>query len=251
MTFKAIRCLANSGSRSVFILSAQSNLLSGPVFQMTQSSQLKPTLFVVDDDQQMRDSLQALLDVLGYAVMPFSAPGAFHRYYRAEMPGCLILDIRMPRQSGLELYEQLLQEGKRLPVIFITAHADVPTAVAAMKTGAVEFLEKPFDRHTLLNRVERALQLDAKWRSDEAAFAALAARIAVLNDRDRETLAMIQAGESNKAMAARLFISERAVEMRRSSLMKKLQVTSVAELVDLTCTHRILEEIRGYPRSMA
>jgi FixJ family two-component response regulator len=193
----------------------------------------------------MRQSLQALLSALGYEVLPFSTPGGFHRYYRAEMPGCLLLDIRMPRQSGLELYEQLLSEGKRLPVIFITAHADVPTAVAAMKTGAVEFLEKPFDRETLLNRVERALELDAQWRSQDAAFASLAARIAVLNERDRETLQMIQAGESNKVMAAKLFISERAVEMRRSSLMKKLQVGSVAELIDLTSTHRILAELNN------
>jgi len=212
---------------------------------MTLASSSKPTLFVVDDDEQMRESLRALLSVLGYEVLPFSTPGGFHRHYRSEMPGCMILDIRMPRQSGLELYEQLLQEGKRLPVIFITAHADVPTAVAAMKSGAVEFLEKPFDRDTLLNRVERALELDAQWRSQDAAFAALAARIDVLNERDRETLQMIQAGESNKAMAAKLFISERAVEMRRSSLMKKLQVGSVAELIDLTSTHRILAELNN------
>ena len=212
---------------------------------MSQVQSSSPTLFVVDDDEQMRESLRALLSVLGYEVLPFSTPGGFHRYYRSEMPGCLLLDIRMPRQSGLELYEQLLREGKRLPVIFITAHADVPTAVAAMKSGAVEFLEKPFDRDKLLNRVERALELDAQWRSQDAAFAALAARIDVLNERDRETLQMIQAGESNKAMAAKLFISERAVEMRRSSLMKKLQVSSVAELIDLTSTHRILAELNN------
>jgi FixJ family two-component response regulator len=215
---------------------------------MSQVESCSPTLFVVDDDEQMRQSLQALLSALEYKVLPFSTPAGFHRYYRAEMPGCLLLDIRMPRQSGLELYEQLLSEGKRLPVIFITAHADVPTAVAAMKTGAVEFLEKPFDRETLLNRVERALELDAQWRSQDAAFASLAARIAVLNERDRETLQMIQAGESNKVMAAKLFISERAVEMRRSSLMKKLQVGSVAELVNLTTTHRVLEDLRRLPR---
>lgn len=218
---------------------------------MTPVESSKPTLFVVDDDELMRESLRTLLGVLGYDVLPFSTPGGFHRHYRVEMPGCLILDIRMPRQSGLELYEQLLQEGKRLPVIFITAHADVPTAVAAMKTGAVEFLEKPFDRQTLLNRVQRALDLDFQWRSQDAQFAALAARIAVLNERDRETLQMIQAGESNKAMAAKLFISERAVEMRRSSLMKKLQVSSVAQLIDLTSTHRILAELNNLKSSQS
>lgn len=211
---------------------------------MISATPHRPTLFVVDDDEQMRESLCTLLLALGYETMPFSTPGGFHRYYRADMPGCLLLDIRMPRQSGLELYEQLLSEGKRLPVIFITAHADVPTAVAAMKSGAVEFLEKPFDRNTLLARVERALELDAEWRTNEAAFVALSKRIAVLNNRDQETLQMIQAGETNKSIAAKLLLSERAVEMRRSSLMKKLQVNSVAELVDLTSTHRILGELR-------
>jgi FixJ family two-component response regulator len=211
---------------------------------MTPTNPPTPKLFVVDDDEQLRESLKALLGALGREVVTFSTPAGFHRFYRREMPGCLILDVRMPRQSGLELYEQLLNEGKRLPVIFITAHADVPTAVAAMKNGAVEFLEKPFDRQTLASRVERALALDAEWRLQETEFAALADRIAVLNDRDRETLAMIQAGEPNKAMAAKLFISERAVEMRRSSLMKKLNVASVAELIDLTATHRLLNELR-------
>ncbi len=192
----------------------------------------------------MRDSLGALLEFHDYRVMLFNTAGAFHRYYREEMRGCLLLDVQMPRQSGLELYEQLLSEGKRLPVIFITAHANVPTAVAAMKSGAVEFLEKPFDRETLLDRVRRALELDAQWRSQEAEFAALAARIALLTDRDRETLQMIHAGQSNKSMAAKLLLTERAVEMRRSSLMKKLEVRSVAELVDLTATYRILAELR-------
>jgi FixJ family two-component response regulator len=160
------------------------------------------------------------------------------------MPGCLLLDIRMPRQSGLQMYEQLVRENKRLPVIFITAHADVSTAVAAMKSGAVEFLEKPFDRDTLQERVQNALALDAAWRRQEAKYADIAGRIAQLNDRDRETLTLIQAGESNKSMAAKLFLTERAVEMRRSTLMKKLQVCSLAELLELATTHRILTEQR-------
>lgn len=203
-----------------------------------------PTVYVVDDDQQMRDSLCALLEVLGFQVKAFSTPGSFHRYYRSEMPGCLVLDIRMPRQSGLELYEQLLEEGKRLPVVFITAHADVSTAVAAMKTGAIEFLEKPFDRETLLDRVRTALSLDAEWRAGDAHFEDIDERVARLSKRERATLAMIQAGESNKSMATKLDLTERAVEMRRSAIMRKVQVSSVAELIDLATTHRILAELR-------
>jgi len=211
---------------------------------MLPSLSIKPTVFVVDDDQQMRDSLVALLEALDFTVHAFSAPGAFHRFYRAEMPGCLLLDIRMPRQSGLELYERLLHEGKRLPVIFITAHADVSTAVAAMKTGAIEFLEKPFDRETLVDRVRKALALDAEWRRRDAEFAALNERIVRLTPREQETLRLIQSGETNKSIAARLSITERAVEMRRSAIMRKLQVRSAAEVIEISATHRILADLR-------
>ena len=212
---------------------------------MQPASPYNPTVFVVDDDEQLRESLGALLDVLNFDVRMFSTPGSFHRYYRPEMPGCLLLDIRMPRQNGLELYEQLLSEGKRLPVIFITAHADVTTAVAAMKSGAIEFLEKPFDRETLLDRVLNALRLDAQWREQDFELAAIEQRIARLSERERETLTLIESGDSNKAMAAKLYLTERAVEMRRSAIMRKLQVSSVAELLDLTITHRILSDVRS------
>lgn len=204
-----------------------------------------PTVFVVDDDRPMRDSLVMLLETLGFSARPFASAGEFHRFYQRPLPGCLVLDVRMPLQTGLELYSQLIREGKRLPVIFITAHADVSTAVAAMKTGAIEFLEKPFQPETLLERVKNALALDAAWRRREAEFNAVAQRIACLNARDRETLELILGGASNKVMAARLFISERAVEMRRARIMRKVQVDSLAELIDLAVTHRVLAEISG------
>jgi FixJ family two-component response regulator len=203
-----------------------------------------PTVFVVDDDRQMRESLVALLGALEIPVEAFAAPGAFQRHYRATMPGCLLLDVRMPRQNGLELYEQLLREGKRLPVIFMTAHADVSMAVAAMKTGAIEFLEKPFDRETLVDRVQKALALDAEWRRRDAEFASINERVALLTERERETLALLQTGATNKAIAAQLSITERAVEMRRAAIMRKLQVRSAAEVIDLSATHRILAELR-------
>jgi FixJ family two-component response regulator/signal transduction histidine kinase len=203
-----------------------------------------PTVFVVDDDRQMRQSVVALLEALRFSVHAFGAAGAFHRYYRPDMHGCLLLDIRMPRQSGLELYEQLLHEGKRIPVIFMTAHADVTTAVAAMKTGAIEFLEKPFDGETLADRIHKAFTLDAQWRRQDAEFAALNARIERLTDREQETLKLIQAGDTNKAIASKLAITERAVEMRRSAIMRKLQVRSAAEVIEMSATHRILADLR-------
>jgi FixJ family two-component response regulator len=138
----------------------------------------------------------------------------------------------------------LVREGKRLPVIFITGNADVSTAVTAMKCGATDFLEKPLDADILIDRVQKALALDSEWRRREADHAAIADRIRQLSDRERETLRLIQAGESNKSMAAKLFLTERAVEMRRSAIMKKLQVRSVAELLELTITHRMQTELR-------
>ena len=207
---------------------------------MHPSPPAKPTVFVVDDDWQLRDSLVAVLEALHFRVQAFSSPGGFHRHYRAETPGCLLLDVRMPRQSGLELYAQLLKEGKRLPVVFLTAYADVATAVAAMKTGAIEFLEKPFDCETLVDRVHQALAFDAEWRRHDAEFAALNERLERLTLREQETLKLIQSGETNKAIAARLSITERAVEMRRSAIMRKFQVRSAAEVIDLSATHRIL-----------
>lgn len=217
---------------------------------MPTNSESNPTVFVVDDDDEMRDSLKALLDVLGFAVRTFPSGSAFEHFYQANMSGCLLLDIRMPKQTGLELYEKLLKAGKRLPVIFITAHADVQTAVAAMKTGAVEFLEKPFERQRLLDRVQAALALDNQWREREARYAAIDERIRRLSDRERETLERILAGDSNKAMAGKLFLTERAVEMRRSSIMKKLEVGSLAELLDLAVTYRILDELRQAAREL-
>ncbi|HEY4234700.1 MAG TPA: response regulator [Lacipirellulaceae bacterium] len=211
---------------------------------MTPADTTSPTVFVVDDDEQMRDSLEVLLEVVGFAVRPFASPGSFQRYYRPQMPGCLLLDIRMPRQDGLALYEQLLSAGKRLPMIFITVQADALTPETAMRTGAIELLEKPFDREMLVDRVRKALALDAQWRQRDADIAALEERVRRLSDRERETLEMIEAGQSNKAMAAKLFLTERAVEMHRSAIMRKLQVGSMAELVDLTATPNILAELR-------
>ncbi|MBL9123438.1 MAG: response regulator transcription factor [Planctomycetaceae bacterium] len=200
-------------------------------------------MYVVDDDRPLRDSLVGLIKAMEFRALGFPSAAAFQRFYRRDSPGCLVLDVRMPGLGGLELYAQLLQEGKRLPVIFITAHADVPTAVAAMKTGAVEFLEKPFEREALRAHLQKGLALDAEWRRHAAEFSALDQRIARLNERDLETLQLILAGASNKVMAARLFISERAVEMRRAAIMRKVEVQSLAELLELAITHRLAAEV--------
>ncbi len=202
------------------------------------------TVFVVDDDQEVRDSLQALVQAMGFPVRVFATAAAFHGFYDKNMPGCLILDIRMPVQNGIELYQQLIAQGKRIPVIFITGHADVTTAVAAMKTGAIEFLEKPFDKHILRQLINKGLQLDGQWREKEREFAKFHDVIARLTDREKETLDLILAGKSNKQMAAELYLSERAIEMRRAAIMKKLNAKSIAELLDIAITHRVLSELQ-------
>lgn len=211
---------------------------------MTDRSPPKPTVFVVDDDADLRHSLDVLITALGHRVLTFSSAVQFRNFYKSRLPGCLLLDIRMPRQSGLELYEDLLQNGNGLPVIFITAHADVRTAVAAMKTGAIEFLEKPFERDVLQDRIEKALALDAEWRSQEAKLSAMETKIGSLTSRERDTLEMIVEGLPNKVMASRQDVTERAIEMRRARIMQKLGVRTVPELLDLTITHRVMCEVR-------
>lgn len=215
---------------------------------MTDEPQSNPTVFVVDDDEDLRCSLEGLIAALGFAVRAFGSAAQFRQHYKSSMAGCLILDIHMPRQNGISLYTQLLKEGKRLPVIFITGHADVTTAVAAMKLGAIEFLEKPVDRATLEDRLLEALAVDAKWRAQDAGLAAMDAKLSRLNDHERNTLQFILEGRPNKAIARRCDVSERAVEMRRARIMSKLDVKSVAELLDFTTTYRILNELRQLPR---
>jgi FixJ family two-component response regulator len=186
-----------------------------------------------------------LLSALGHRVEAFDSAHSFRTAFDAGRPGCMLLDIRMPGESGLEMYADLVRSGRRLPVIFVTAHADVSTAVAAMKTGAVEFLEKPFERTRLADLVARALKLDAEWRQADQKFGALDDAIQKLSQNDRETLELIFEGATNKAMAAKLFISERAVELRRQRLMQRLGVRSVPELLEIAITHRVLSELRA------
>lgn len=209
-----------------------------------------PTVFIVDDDRDFRESLVTLVSAMGHRVEAFDCAQSFRSSFKTGRPGCLLLDIRMPGESGVEMYAEMVRSGRRTPVIFITAHADVSTAVAAMKTGAVEFLEKPFERIRLAELIERALTLDAEWRRADQRFQDLDQTIQKLSDNDRETLQLIFEGATNKAMAAKLFISERAVELRRQRLMQRLEVRSVPELLELAITHRVLSELRAVRRTV-
>src|SRR6516165_7677077 len=174
-------------------------------------------VYIVDDDPDMRDSLRWLLKTVGIRAQTFASATEFLRDFTPNGPGCVILDVRMPGTSGLDLFEQLVARGEGMPVIFITAHADVPMAVRAMKSGAVEFVEKPFNRQTLLDKVQRAIKDDSVRRSRMAARAKLSGRFQRLTDKEREVLELIKEGRPNKEIASQLQITPRAVELRRSS----------------------------------
>jgi FixJ family two-component response regulator len=204
------------------------------------------TVFIVDDDDDLRESLLWLMRSVRLPVKAYPSAAEFRKEYSPDAPGCLILDVRMPETSGMELFEQLTAEGSRLPVIFITAHADVPTVVRAFKTGAAEFLEKPFDRQALLERVRRAMRDDVDRRAQTAHWGEIRNRMAELSPRERQVLRMLLEGTPNKTIATKLCITERAVEMRRSTMMKKLQVSSVAELVRVVTEFEMLEMISDF-----
>ena len=198
---------------------------------------MNPIVYIVDDDPDMRDSLRFLLKTVGLSTATFSSAGEFIAGYTCVGPSCLVLDVRMPGTSGLDLLEQLIAAGVRAPVIFITAYADVPMAVRAMKSGAVEFLEKPFNGQVLLEKVQRAVQRDAERLARESNHHDVRSRLAKLTGKEREVLGMIRDGRPNKDIAARLEVTPRAVELRRASLMKKLGVRSLPDLLRLAIGH--------------
>lgn len=208
----------------------------------------EPTVYIVDDDPEMRDSLHWLLKTVGVRAVALASAEEFDREFRAEGPACLVLDVRMPGTGGLDLFERLTARGLRIPVIFITAHADVPMAVRAMKSGAVEFLEKPFNGQLLLDKIQRILRDDADRLVRQAALDEFRGRLMTLTGKEREVLEMIRHGRPNKEIATRLEVTPRAVELRRASLMKKLGVGSLPELLRLTIGFDGLsEELRPLP----
>jgi two-component system, LuxR family, response regulator FixJ len=189
------------------------------------------TVFVVDDDAAVCSSLRFLIESVGLRVKTFTSANEFLAACSAEDPGCLVLDLRMPGMSGLELQEHLNQRGISLPVIIITAHGDVPTAVRAMHAGAVDFMSKPFSDQALLDRIHQAIEKDARLRSERAVLAGIAARVALLTPRECEVMEYVVAGKANKEIAADLDLSSKTVETHRARVMDKMQAGSVAELV--------------------
>jgi RNA polymerase sigma factor (sigma-70 family) len=189
------------------------------------------TVFVVDDDQAMRSSLQWLIESMGMHVETFESAQAFLDAYYPGRAGCLLLDVRMPGMSGLELQAYLARREHRIPVIIITGHGDVSMAVKAMKNGAVDFIEKPFDDEALIVSIRNALQHDEKQRALRAQRADIAARMAELTPREHQVMTMVTDGQSNKEIATALGVSAKTVEVHRSRVMDKMRADSLAELV--------------------
>ncbi len=189
------------------------------------------TVFVVDDDDGVRTSLGILLDSAGYRAVPFASADDFLAQYDPARPGCLLLDMRMPGMTGMELIEELARRGGFVPVIFITGHGDVPMAVEAMKAGAFDFLQKPFSPRNLLERIERALAADTEARQVLSRTEELRQRYTTLTPREKEVMALIVAGHANKVIAMDLGLSERTVEIHRARVMEKMATRSVAHLV--------------------
>jgi two-component system response regulator FixJ len=191
----------------------------------------EPTVFVVDDDRAMRDSLRWLLESVGLTVRTYSTAAAFLREYEPAQPGCLVLDVRMPGMSGLDLQAELVRRGAGLPTIVVTGHAEVPMAVRAVKAGAVDFIEKPFSDQLLLDRVRQALEIDRLEREVRHRREEARRRLESLTAREREVLGLVAAGKANKEIAASLGLSPKTVEVHRAHVMSKMAVDSLAELI--------------------
>jgi two-component system, LuxR family, response regulator FixJ len=190
-----------------------------------------PVVYVVEDDEALRSLVRALVDSIGLACRTFETAGKFLEHYDPRQPGCLVLDIFMPGMSGLELQEELNRRGAVIPVIFITGHADVASAVAAVRHGAFNYLEKPFRNPELIENVRAAIDLDGRNREMLAQQDAIRERIALLTRREREVLELIVRGLASKVMAEEMGLSKRTVELHRSRVMDKMGTRSVAQLV--------------------
>lgn len=190
-----------------------------------------PTVFVVDDDDAVRGSLRLLLKSVGLAAQPFGSAQDFLEHYSPDQPGCLVLDVRMPGMSGLELQQQLNVRGAVIPVIFITGHGDVPMAVEAMQHGAFDFLQKPFRDQDLIDRIQRALEKDRGYRQELRKREQIRERRDSLTPREQEVLELVTSGKANKVMAADLGVSQRTVEIHRARVMEKMGAASLAQLV--------------------
>ena len=191
----------------------------------------RPIVYVVDDDPSMRNAIEDLLQSVGLGVRVFPSVQEFLKAARPDAPGCIVLDVRLPGQSGLDFQRQISGTAMDLPIVFITGHGDVAMSVRAMKSGAVEFLTKPFRDQELIDAIHAALERDRARRADASALVELRARFEALTPREREVLLHVVSGRLNKQVAATLELSEATVKMHRGQIMRKMHAGSLPELV--------------------
>src|SRR5262245_56327437 len=192
-----------------------------------------PTIHVVDDDDSLRKAVMRLLRAAGYEVVGYPSVGAFMLAQPGNTPGCVVLDVRMPGPSGLDLQAALGEQADALPIIFLTGHGDIPMSVRAMKAGAVDFLTKPVQREALLSAIRNALARDAENRAARSSASELCLRYETLTQRERAVFALVVAGKLNKHIAMELGVSVRTVKAHRAAVMEKMRVASLVELVHL------------------
>jgi two-component system, LuxR family, response regulator FixJ len=202
-----------------------------PIESKSDRASLAPTVYVVDDDASIRELLSWLMQSNRIAVKTYSSAAAFLAEFKTDSPGCLVLDLYMPGMSGLDLQQYLIRHGVSMPVIFLSGRGDIGKAVAAVKQGAVDFIEKPFDYKHIVATVRESLQRDAAMRATRSTRDAFKVRLATLTQREREVMDYVVAGQTNREIAAILGISVKTVEAHRSRLMEKLEAESVASLV--------------------
>jgi len=200
--------------------------------------QHEPAVFVVDDDPAVRDSLRLLLRSIGVKGETYSSANEFLETYDANRPGCLVLDVRMPRMSGLELQQELEKLHSTLPIIFLTAHGDVPMAVTAVKAGAADFIQKPFRDQDLIDKIQHAIEEDARIRKMLADRQQILTRVESLTPREHEVMGMVVDGHANKVIAIDLGLSQRTVEIHRARVMRKMGADSVSQLVQMVISVR-------------
>jgi len=193
--------------------------------------QTEPVVFVIDDDASVRAALKSLIRSVGLDVEAFSSGIEFLQFNRPDVPACLVLDVRLPGMSGLDFQKELIKYGILLPVIFITAHGDIPMSVRAMKAGAVEFLTKPFRDQDLLDAIQMSLERDRIRRQQESEITELKRKFESLTAREKELLALVISGKPNKQIADAIGTSEVTVKVHRANLTRKMQAESLADLV--------------------